>query len=356
MRNIKIGYASTDWSRSLMTPEGPVPGGSNWVRLQQSRPHIGYQSVTGLLVHHKDRGFGIIDWFEKTHYNLDVIVIQRLMFKDLADKINSRKTFNQIIINDVDDWYWGLHKDNHAYRLTHPDFNKDENIDHYKSIIQNGDGVVVSTPFLYDRMVQDFGCKNVHLVENHVEVSRFKVRNLNLKKPIVGWVGSTSHRSGDLETIGPVLANKKWRLHHSGHVNGADWFADKIGVHRDKVSKSPMHDPRDYARLSFCFDIGIAPLNDIPFNHAKSWIKAIEYAAAGVPFVASDLGEYRRLHQEFGLGRVASNHEQWSKHLEEMCDLSVRSEEAREQRERVRDVLDVSQMGKKWRAVLDAYI
>jgi len=356
MRNIKIGYASTDWSRTMMTQDGPVPGGSNWVRLQQSRPHIGYDSVTGLLVFHKDRGFGILDWQERPHYNCNVIVVQRLMFKDLAEKIDVRKKFNQIIINDIDDWYWGLHEDNHAYKLTHPDFNKDENIDHYKHIIQNSDGVTSSTPFLFDKMKNEFGCTNVHLIENHVEVDRFRTRPINLKKPVVGWVGSTSHRSGDLETIAPVLQNKKFRLHHSGHVNGAAWFADKIGVSRDKVTKSPMYDPRDYARLSFCFDIGIAPLNDIPFNHAKSWIKAIEYASAGVPFVATNIGEYRRLYEQYGIGRVASTQEEWTTHLEELCDIPLRGKEAREQRERVKEVLDVRLMGQKWRSIFDEYL
>jgi glycosyltransferase involved in cell wall biosynthesis len=340
----------------MMAHDGPVPGGSNWVRLQQSRPHVGYDSVTGLMVFHPERGFGIIDWHNQTHYNCSLIVAQRLMFKDLAEKIDQRKKFNQIIINDVDDWYWGLHKDNHAYRLTHPDFNKDENIAHYKHIVQECDGVVASTPFLADKMKNEFKCENVFLVENHVEVKRFNPRRPNMKKTVVGWVGSTSHRSGDLETIAPVLDNRKFRLHHSGHVNTAEWFADKVGLPRDKVTKAPMYDPRDYARLSFQFDIGIAPLNDVPFNHAKSWIKAIEYAAAGVPFVASDLGEYRRLYETYGIGRTASTHEEWTKHLEELCDLQVRTKEAKEQREKVQEVLDVPLMGKKWRKVFDEYL
>ena len=43
------------------------------------------------------------------------------------------------------------------------------------------------------------------------------------------------------------------------------------------------------------FDIGIAPISDIPFNHARSDIKVKEYAAVGVPWVASNRGSYARL-------------------------------------------------------------
>lgn len=356
MKKIKIGYASCDWSRTIVEGKGPVPGGANWVRLQQTRPHTGFNSVTGLLVFHEKKGFGVVDWFQKAHYDCDVIVAQRLMFKNLAEKIDVRKKYNQVIINDIDDWYWGLHEDNHAYKLTHPDFNKDENIDHYKSVIQQGDGVVVSTPFLYDKMKNDFGCKNVHLVENCVTVSDFRSRLLNTKKPVVGWVGSTSHRSGDLEIIGPVLNNRSFRLHHSGHVNGAVTFAAKVGLDEGRVTKSPMYPPEHYAKNAFVFDVGLAPINDIPFNHAKSWIKAIEYAAAGVPFVASDVAEYRRLFDTYGIGRLASSHEEWTSHLEELCNHRVRTVEAKKQKEIVKEHLDVSVMAKNWRNVLKMYM
>lgn len=43
------------------------------------------------------------------------------------------------------------------------------------------------------------------------------------------------------------------------------------------------------------YDIGIAPLLDIPFNRARSNVKLKEYAAAGAAWVASDVGPYREM-------------------------------------------------------------
>jgi len=353
---VKIGFASTDWSKSMTTNQGPVPGGSNWVRLQQMRKHLKHRSVTGLLVHHKDKGFGVIDWFGSTHYDCDVIVLQRLMFGALVDKIANRSSSSVPLVNDVDDWYWGLHEDNQAYKLTHPDYNKDENTEFYSQIVQLCDGVVASTPFLREKMVDDFGCKNVFMVNNCVTVDDFSKRMSRNKKPIVGWVGSTSHRSGDLEILQGVLDNRAFKVHHSGHVNGAALFSEKVNLPRDRVTKTPMHHPEKYAKLSFQFDIGVAPLNDIPFNWAKSWIKAIEYAAAGVPFVASDVSEYRRLHTEFGIGRLASNKDEWAAHLGELCNSAVRAEEAKRQRAIVKDCLDVKNMASSWNDVLQNFL
>lgn len=356
MKKVKVGFASTDWSRSMTDERGfPIPGGANWVRLQQNRPHMKAETVTGLLTHHPQKGFGIATWDKKGHYDCDVIVLQRLMFRNLVDKVADRAKFRQILINDVDDWYWGLHEENHAYKLTHPDHNKDENIDLYKQIIELCDGVVVSTPFLKQRFEQEFECPRVDIVENCVTISDFRVRYHRPRRAKVGWVGSTSHRSGDLDILKDVLPHGKWKVHHSGHVNGASHFADKVGLKRDAVTLSPMHHPKNYARLSFDFDIGLAPITDIPFNRAKSWIKAIEYSACGIPVVMSNVAEYRRLHDQYGIGRLASTPEEWIEHLVELSDHGVRNQEAKKNRESVK-ALDVSVMAQNWDKLIQSYL
>ncbi|MCW2996319.1 MAG: hypothetical protein JWQ18_3814 [Conexibacter sp.] len=48
------------------------------------------------------------------------------------------------------------------------------------------------------------------------------------------------------------------------------------------------------------FDIGLAPLSDIPMSYARSDIKVKEYAAAGVPWVASKRGPYEGLSPKCG--------------------------------------------------------
>ena len=56
--------------------------------------------------------------------------------------------------------------------------------------------------------------------------------------------------------------------------------------------------------------VGLVPLIDSPFNRAKSWLKGIEYAALGVPFVASPLPEYRKL-ADLGAGVLADSPQEW---------------------------------------------
>jgi len=55
------------------------------------------------------------------------------------------------------------------------------------------------------------------------------------------------------------------------------------------------------------FDIGIAPLADIPFNHARSDVKLREYAAVGVPWIASAVGPYLGFGRDEGGELVADD-------------------------------------------------
>jgi glycosyltransferase involved in cell wall biosynthesis len=355
---MRIGIASTDWSKTVFNASGPVPGGANYVRLQQWRKHSKYESVTGYLIHHWKHGFGIINAKGVPDYDVDLIIAQRIMFKALTEQLRDRKPGGKPILNDLDDWYWGLHRDNAAYEMVQPGNNPEENINHYKDILQLSDGIVVSTPFLRDKMILEFGIPygNVTMIENCVDALSFKTRNHSQKKPIIGWVGSTAHRSGDLETVKDVFSDSYYRMHHSGASPFAPSMAEKMGISSSRVSVSPMYEPVKYGANAFNFDIGIAPLNDIPFNQAKSWIKAIEYSAAGIPFVASDMPEYRRLHETYGIGRLASSLEEWKHHLAELRDRSVRVSEGKQNQRIVREHLDVRQMAKNYDAVIESYL
>ena len=95
-----------------------------------------------------------------------------------------------------------------------------------------------------------------------------------------GWVGSTAHRSKDIETLKgilPPLANAgKVKLYHGGDHPGASSFASKLGVDPSLVTVRPLAPAGEYPSL-LTMDVGIVPLNKTPFNMAKSDIKGLEY-------------------------------------------------------------------------------
>lgn len=331
---MKIGFASADWSRSVFDANGhPVWGGSGWARLGQYVPLLPHDVTVGVLCSRRDE-FGVRDWNGDYHFGFDIILMQRVMFGSIVGKVGRAVANGQVIVNDVDDWYWGMSPANHAYAATNPKFNPEENINHYRKILNESSAIIASTPYLAGRL-GDIIAPNIEVINNYIDLARFSPKpHMPMDRPIVGWVGSTSHRSNDLETLRGMGSQilDFGRLHHSGHLQGARTFAEAIGVNEAMVSTLPMASPADYPSL-LVMDIGVVPLTDIPFNHAKSYIKGLEYAAAGIPFVASAVGEYIRLESEYGIGRTAKKPVKWLKHLRELTDYETRTLEAKKNRE-----------------------
>jgi glycosyltransferase involved in cell wall biosynthesis len=187
---------------------------------------------------------------------------------------------------------------------------------------------VVSTPFLYDFYSKQRD--NVHLIRNGVSHRQFTRRKQHSTKPVIGWAGAVNYRNNDLEQLRAWLPDFLERhdlmFHHAGHDPEAPSFADISGINPNRLTTSPIVTIAKYAD-GLKFDIGIVPLNDIPFNYAKSNIKGLEYVASGIPFIASDLPEYRILHED-GAGRIATTPEEWEGNMQELLSYRVRKQEA----------------------------
>lgn len=347
---MKLGIASGDRIPANKASDGnPHWGGAGWVRLGQYAPLFeewGTEVHIGTLAWRHDRFVIDVSEGDKVFVDCDVIYLQRLMHDTLADHIRQARAIGQVIINDLDDWYWGLSTNNAAFLSSHPKRNPKENVNHYKGVLNASSAVTVSTPYLADRISAFVRCP-IELFTNTVDVQRFSVvEHTDSDVPIVGWVGSTSHRSGDLEVldgiIKPMYDAGEIKVQHSGHHEGARrTLADAWSLNHDDVILKRAVDPENYPSI-LTMDIGVAPLSDLPFNHAKSEIKLLEYSASGIPWVASDLSAYRSLTESWGMGRLAKKTKQWFKHLRELRDPDVRREEGKLLRERVweRDIVN----------------
>lgn len=332
-----LGIASGDWVSPEKSPTKVERwGGAGWVRIGQYVPLLPMPAAVGVLV------------WNKTHFSIqeangeifdpDVVLMQRLMHDGISDNIPMAQAYGQKIINDVDDWFWGLSTSNQAFHVNHPKNKPTENIYTYKNTIHKSDLVTVSTPYLAERFSL-MGIKNVRVIKNTVDLSRFiQKEHTDSDVPQVGWVGSTQHRSNDLETmrgiLTPIARSGKITLYHGGHFEKAPTFASRIGASISEVVTAPMCPHDEYPNL-LTMDIGIVPLSNTPFNKAKSDIKGLEYAAAGIPFVAQNLDAYVDLNKDLGIGRVAKNASKWLKNLEELRDPKVRAEEGAMGREAV---------------------
>lgn len=347
---IKIGAASTDWSRSVPDLRGyPAMGGAGWARIGQVKEHSFNHWVAGSLHISPGGALGVKTWDDNVHLDCRILVMQRYMTQKALDGVRTARRLGQCIVNDLDDWFWGLHPKNAAYKITDPRSNRRSNIDFYKQILLESEIVVVSTQYLHDQLRLWNDATRIEVIPNGVNVQEFSAHRHTASRCVVGWAGSTSHRSGDLEILrSPFKSLSSINFHHTGANPSAPIFADEVGVDIKRVTTTPMLAPHEYPH-GLTFDIGVIPLVDIPFNHAKSNIKGLEYAAAGIPFVASPLPEYVLLAEEYGIGRLAKTKADWVRHITALMDCDVRSEEAERQRAAIHvNKLDAKTQARRW--------
>lgn len=319
-----IGICSGDRVEAHKSPDGKEHwGGAGWARLAQYIPHLKTdhtEVVVGTLVWYYDH-FRVMDG-EKLR-DVDVIFVQRLMHDGLANHTRKARAAGQVVINDLDDWYWGLSPSNNAWLASHPKRNPRENVNHYRSVICASSLITVSTPYLAERVSAWQPKSEIVVVPNTVDTARFKKHDHTGTTPTVGWVGSCAHRSGDLEILRGIMTTTQdelgFNLYHGGHHQNSSSFAEGVGVDPEKVRTKPACDPQDYPELME-MDIGIAPLSTRPFNDAKSEIKLMEYSACGIPWIASGSESYVQFQKDVGCGRIARRPDEWVRHLRELVN------------------------------------
>ena len=75
--------------------------------------------------------------------------------------------------------------------------------------------------------------------------------------------------------------------------------------------------------LASC-DLGIMPLNDDIFSRGKSAYKLIQYAATGLPAIASPVGENKFFIKHGENGFLANSPAEWLAAVEQLSDLQIR--------------------------------
>ena len=334
---MKIGFVSADWARGAYDSKGhPVPGGAGWYRVCMPARELAANKVKTVVGQHMRTADGVIqplDFDGNYHDDCDVVVFQRWMHADAEGVFLAARAAGQVVVNDVDDWFFGLNPSNLAWVKSHPQYSAEANVNHYRRALAASSLLTVSTPYLAKRLA-NLG-RPTQVLRNAVDTEAFPKPPFLAAKPVIGWTGSTLHRSGDLEilkgVLGPFMERHDIRMFHGGANEAAPAAADLLGVPRGRVDEVGLVSMELYPRFFEQFDLGIVPLADAPFNEAKSALKGMEYAAAGLPFIASATEEYRW----FGEGVLCRRPRDWARALERLRDPEERQVVAKSAHERV---------------------
>ncbi|MFL5816756.1 MAG: hypothetical protein ACJ76L_04055 [Conexibacter sp.] len=141
---------------------------------------------------------------------------------------------------------------------------------------------------------------DARVVENYVETGFVRERKPAGESVTIGWVAGMEHR-GDLRSL-RLRRTLEALLEEQPHVSLVGVGLD-LGVRSDRYEHREDIPFPELPDTVAQFDLALAPIADVSFNRVRSNIKVKEYAAAGVPWLASPIGPYKDLGDEQG-GRL----------------------------------------------------
>ena len=345
---MKIGIGLLEWAGERKDPTGrPAMSGASHIRFGQYEPWLEPGALPGLSGHeyflgepvydHRTGTFGVNMMLNPDQFpdpndlsnvipeerdivvDLDVVILKHIMDEGTEKHVYTARSNGQIILQDIDDHMWAIPDWNGAFYAMHPDVNKESNVYHMGLNVDASDGIIASTPTMAEEMKRIFDLPTV-VADNHVDVDKFlNPREVN-DVPRLGWTGGIALKGRDLEQLKPWANSYPWV--HGGHSEkafgayGAS-FQNIVGV--EDVQTHPSTIISEYPAM-FTFDVGTVPLKQCVFNDCKSWIKGIEYSAAGLPFIATPVAEYRRLHEILGIGFLARGTPDWVKYAKRLLN------------------------------------
>jgi len=161
------------------------------------------------------------------------------------------------------------------------------------------------------------------------------------------WIGSESNLRY-LEQLKPVIEKLGSRFPNVVLRIIGDTFFDIPGMTVEKLKWSEQ--TRGLGLVES--DIGLAPLPDDRFTRGKCSFKVLEYAAAGLPVVASPIGTNADHIREGVTGFLVENNDQWLEKLTLLVqDMQLRRTMGRQGREFAQQ-FDVSVIGKRLCAII----
>jgi glycosyltransferase involved in cell wall biosynthesis len=194
-------------------------------------------------------------------------------------------------------------------------------------LISISDLVTVSTEPLVE-VVKRYN-PNVVVLPNCVHEDLLKIERPQRERLTVGWSGGTSHLR-DFRYVAPMISKfLTWNPGVDFHFVGADYSPiAEWKASPGQVRHTPWTpDLWDFYR-GVDFDIGIAPLDPAgAFNRCKSSLRALEYAARGIPVVASACEAYRGFVQHGVTGFLVKYEYEWGRYLRALVhDEAMRAE------------------------------
>ncbi len=252
----------------------------------------------------------------------DVCIVQRTAFDDLQSAnqlLNNLRAAGTKLVIDTDDAFHSIRKSHPEYLIHSP------RIEAFNYLIEKADQIWISTNQLADSLEKYQ--KKVFVVPNSLDKRLWA----NTKDPSQAsgylkmlYMGTGTHDS-DFAMILPALDALSIEYPDQFELTiigvGSD-VPDRDWLKRAYAGRNGSIYPRfvQWFLRQGPFDIGLSPLVDNEFNRNKSDIKCLDYLAAGIIPVVSDIEPYRLGELDEFIIRIPNTAQAWKKKISELIN------------------------------------
>lgn len=252
----------------------------------------------------------------------DIIIVQRIFSFEHYYVLESLKRAGKKVVYEVDDDVFRVPKTNPAYKI----YGRYDVQFGAKQCMNLADMIVTTTPDLAESLGVKEKC---FIFPNSLSLSEFFIRGgTQGDSTKLFWSGSNTHNQ-DWETAIPAIMKilqERDDLSLTLMGNIPDPIKNlvqndtKIGSKISGINGMMPEAYFNFLKTGLEADIGIIPLSNTMFNKGKSPCKFVEFAAIGLPIIASNTIPYSRVIEDSKNGLLCSNEEEWYTKLNELID------------------------------------
>lgn len=236
------------------------------------------------------------------YLTFDVMIMQRHVSAIACLVMAEFQAAGKPVIYDTDDWLFGLPPSWPSYRDYFQLGSGEPRapLEYHKRCLVSADLVTCPTPELANRL-SSYN-ENVLFVPNCVLMADWDTLIPSEKEmdgPLIGWFGTHNHWDNWRQIVHAIdlaVYDTDGYLAILGYPEVVHCFPERLAARTMVQPRVPWSSFGQFRRLISTFDVGLAWVEDTPFNRCKSPLKALQYGAAGVPIVASETvyGEFWR--------------------------------------------------------------
>lgn len=223
--------------------------------------------------------------------------------------------------------------------------NKIANVMRYSEIVVTGNGYLAE-------YASRSGAKKIQIIPTVIDLDRYPLKQKSdFEKFVVGWIGTKTtfekHLLPCKEWI-KELQNQDSDIHF--HIVGITEDMD-LGENVKYIQWTENTEVPEILKM----DVGIMPLQDSEWEKGKCAYKLIQYAACGIPGVASDVGMNKEVCIDGETGFIAKLKDEWIEKILFLKNNSqMRNEVGQTARKLVEDKYCIQVTANKWINLLRA--